>query len=63
MNDWKDYQDQMRSIKILKEVYNYNQEVKTKLDIDQKKLFNDQKQTIENKDIQQKQMKIIEVDF
>ena len=53
INQWKEYENQMKSIKNVKEVFNYNEEakLKTKLDIDQKKLLDDLKQTIENKDI------------
>jgi len=53
IKQWKDYADQMKSIKDVKEVCNYNEEtkLKTKLDIDQKKLLDDIKETIENKNI------------
>jgi len=53
VNQWKDYANQLNSIKNIKDVCNYNEEtrLKTKLDIDQKKTLDDLKITIENKNI------------
>jgi hypothetical protein len=53
IKQWKDYANQLKSIKDVREVCNYNEEtkLKTKLDIDQKKLLDDLKETIENKNI------------
>jgi hypothetical protein len=48
---WREYYSQLKSMKDIKTEINVNEDLKTKMDLDQKKTFDDIRETIENKNI------------
>jgi hypothetical protein len=49
IKQWKDYAETLEKNKNVKEIASVKEDLKTKMDLDQKKIFNDLKETIEKK--------------